>query len=359
MGDEPRRCPRLPVAVVTSSPEVHASRVPGGELPTATSSDEAPAGAVLDAFEVYHRFGDKQVLNAISLRVGAGEIHALLGPNGAGKTTLIRILAGLLHPTAGAVHVAGFSPLQNPRLFRERIGFLPPGDRTFYLRLSGLENLIFFARLYGMRRREAARRAEVMLVQVRLEDVGRLPVAAYSHGMQKRLAVARAFLTSPPVLLIDEATHDLDPEGARRVRELVSAAAERGTTVVWATQRLDEIRGFADAVTVLDRGCIRFLGTVPQLMAYAVPRQFVLHLGHDAPHSSSPVALDAALSETATLTRIGEESSGHYVLSLADGVVLGDALVALARADVKVLSCREERSELEEAFLRLTRTHIE
>ena len=106
--------------------------------------------------------------------------------------------------------------------------------------------------------------------------------------MQKRLAVARALLTSPPVLLIDEATHDLDPEAARRVRELVAATAARGAAVAWVTQRLDEIRGFADMVTVLHAGRVRYAGTVPQLMAQAAPRRYLLHLEHDGRRSAGP-----------------------------------------------------------------------
>jgi ABC-2 type transport system ATP-binding protein len=177
----------------------------------------------------------------------------------------------------------------------------------------------------------------------------------YSHGMQKRLAMARALLTSPPVLLIDEATHDLDPEGAQRVRDLVALAAEQGSAVVWATQRLDEIRGFADLVTLLDRGDVRFVGTVPQLTAYATPSRFVLHVWNGSSTVPSQRTLDAALDGLATLDPVGEEESEHYSLSLADGVVLGDALAALAAVDMKVVSCRQERSEIEEAFLRLTK----
>ena len=91
---------------------------------------------MLETREISHRFGDNLVLNRVSFRVGEGEIHALLGPNGAGKTTLIRILAGLLHPTVGIVNVTGFEPRANARLFRQQIGFVPSGDRTFYLRIS-------------------------------------------------------------------------------------------------------------------------------------------------------------------------------------------------------------------------------
>ena len=312
----------------------------------------------LDVRDVSHRFGEKLVLSEISLRVGTGDVHALLGPNGAGKTTLIRILAGLLHPTAGSIDISGLSPTSNARVFRQRVGFVPSGDRTFYLRISGLENLVFFARLHGMRRRDAVRRALAVLADVGLEDAARVRVADYSHGMQKRLSVARALLTSPPVLLVDEATHDLDPKGARLVRDLVAAAALQGAVVVWATQRLDEIRGFAHAVTLLDRGQVRFSGTVPELMSYALPRRFVLHV-QNGRRVSSERTLEAALGGRATLARIGEKTSEHYLLSLADGVVLSDAVASLAAADVKVVSCREDRSEIEEAFLLLTEESAE
>jgi ABC-2 type transport system ATP-binding protein len=332
------------------------SRVEDSDATTADVDGEAAprlGPVVLDAEGVSQQFGTKPVLIDVSLTVRAGEIHALLGPNGAGKTTLIRVLAGLQHPTAGSVQIAGYRPSENARLFRQKIGFVASGDRTFYLRLSGLENLVFFARLYGMRRRQGIRRAEEVLADVGLTDAARKRVGEYSHGMQKRLAVARGLLTSPPVLLIDEATHDLDPEAARRVRELVADETSRGTAVVWVTQRLDEIRGFADAVTLLHAGRVRFTGTVPQLMSHAMPRRYLLRLGFAGPEAASLTSARAKLGSTARLARVGETTSDHFVLALADGVILGDALGNLAAADIRVLSCQEERSEIEEAFLLL------
>ncbi len=101
--------------------------------------------------------------------------------------------------------------------------------------------------------------------------------------MQKRLSIARALLTSPEVLLVDEATHDLDPEGAHVVRELVAALADDGTAVLWTTQRIDEIRGFADRVTLLREGEVAFSGTVPELMAHAIPRRYLLRIQNGGP----------------------------------------------------------------------------
>lgn len=308
---------------------------------------------MLDARGVSQRFGEATVLSDVSFAIRAGEIHALLGPNGAGKTTLIRILAGLQHPTSGSVEIDGFRPTENARLFRQRIGFVGSGDRTFYLRLSGIENLVFFGRLHGMSRRQALRRAGDVLADVGLTEAGRKPVSEYSHGMQKRLAVARALLTSPPVLLIDEATHDLDPEAARRIRELVSIEASRGAAIAWVTQRLDEIRGFADMVTVLRAGNLRFSGTVPQLMSRAAPRRYLLHLAHEGDAAQALDPVRAALAPSATLARVDQDDPDHYVLWLTEEVNLGDALGVLIAADVRLLSCQEERSEIEEAFLLL------
>jgi ABC-type multidrug transport system ATPase subunit len=317
--------------------------------PAALASVPAPRDeAAVAARGVVRRFGDKVALNDVSLVVRPGEIHALLGPNGAGKTTLLRILSGLMAPSAGSVSVLGEPVGSGPRELRARVGLIPAGDRSFYLRISGLENLAFFARLHGLRRREAFAKSLEALERVGLSNAARVRVGVYSHGMQKRLSVARALLTEPPVLLVDEATHDLDPEGARRVRALIAEiAADTGAAVVWATQRLDEIRGFADTATVLRAGAARFAGTVAELMVHATPRRFLLQL---APNGTPPEAAVAALGEIA---QVAPHGGGHYMLALESGVVLGDALLALERSRVRVLACRNERSEVEEAFFSL------
>jgi ABC-2 type transport system ATP-binding protein len=305
----------------------------------------APAGAnALEGSSITQRFDRAVALDSVSLAVRAGEVHALLGPNGAGKTTLLRIFAGLLLPTGGEVRVLGRAA-GTSRAFRRRIGLVPSGDRSFYLRISGFENLLFFARLHGFGRRDATRRSLELLERVGLADAARKPVGLYSHGMQKRLSVARALLADPPILLVDEATHDLDPEGARRVRQLVLDCARGGAAVIWATQRLDEIRGLADGVTLIAEGQAVFAGTVAELMAHAVPRRYLLRLrGAVVADAGAPWTLEPA----------GTTSAEHFVLELGDAVVLGDALSDLTRAGVQVLTCREERSEIEEAFLSLT-----
>jgi ABC-2 type transport system ATP-binding protein len=303
----------------------------------------------VEVYELHRRFGAVEALRGVSLEVEAGEVHGILGPNGAGKTTLMRILCGVVDPTDGYAYVldrrAGRS-----RELREQIGFVPSGDRSFYLRLSGLENLVFFARMHGVRRRTASARATELLDAVGLADAARRPVNTYSHGMQKRLSFARALLHAPAVLLVDEATHDLDPVAADQVRALSRDCARHGTAVLWASQRIEELAGFAERVTVLDRGAVCFADTVSALAAAGGGGRHVIGLG---PRSTIAVpALDAALGSLGRVQTATD--AGHALIALSPGVSLGAALSALTAAGAEVTSCRDERPAMERAFLAVT-----
>lgn len=211
--------------------------------------------------------GGTRILEDVTLAVAPGEIHALIGANGAGKTTLLRVAAGLVGVGSGRVSVAGSDPATFPRALRGVVGFVSSSDRSFYLRISGFENLCFFARLHGLHQTHATQRAREALASVDLAPVGDHTVATYSHGMLRRLALARALLAEPQVLLVDEVTHDLDPGAAERARALVEAAAARGAAVLWATQRLEELDGFAERVSVLEGGRRVFTGALDELAA--------------------------------------------------------------------------------------------
>lgn len=286
------------------------------------------------------RFGAKTALAGVDLSVARGEIHALLGPNGAGKTTLTRILCGLVHPDQGEVKTAGPAAL------------VPSGDRSFYLRISGIENLIFFARLQGMRLRTARDRSREVLAEVNLTDAADVPVGRYSHGMQKRLSVARSLLMNPRVLVVDEATHDLDPEGATRVRGLVTDLARDGAAVLWTTQRIEEIQGFAKAVTFLHQGKVGFAGSVGDLVALAPSKRYVITVCNGNPDRPPQAhVLQTAVGAAASLAALAGPRD-EFVLAPTDGR-LGAAIAALTSAGYEVMSCRQERAEIEDAFLAL------
>jgi ABC-type multidrug transport system ATPase subunit len=342
--------------------------VTGGSV-TSTSSASTPARPrplsgrsatpeagepVVEARAVSRRFGERVALDGVSLAVEGGRIEALLGPNGAGKTTLVRVLTGLVKPDAGEGRVLGIDTWDCPRELRARMGLVPSGDRSLYLRISGFENLLFFGRLHGMSKRQATARAWEVLELVDLTEAAKLRSAFYSHGMQKRLSIARALLTEPSVLLIDEATHDLDPEAAARIRELVRALADDGAAVVWATQRIEEIRGFADGVTLLREGQAAFQGTVSQLIALAAPRRYVLRLrnGRAEGVELEPL-LRVIVAGGGTITSADDGDPEDFVLHLTEDAVLGEVLAALTAGGVDVLGCREEVSEIENAYLNL------
>jgi ABC-2 type transport system ATP-binding protein len=189
-----------------------------------------------------------------------------------------------------------------------------------------------------------------VLELVGLADAADRRVGEYSHGMQKRLSVARALLVDPRLLLIDEATHDLDPDGARVVRELVRGLADGGAIVVWATQRLEEIRAFADRVTILDHGKARFAGRVSELLAESGATRYLLQLRN----GGGPPAPEHVAAVVGALGEVTEVDGTHVLLAIAPDAELGDVFAALLRAHLDVVSCREERSQVEEAFLRLT-----
>jgi len=317
------------------------------------SSGVARRAPILTLREVTQRFGATAALSGASLAVRPAEVHALLGPSGSGKTSLLAILAGLITPTEGVVRLFG-EVVRGPRDLSRSVSVVQAGDGTFYPRLSALENLVFFARLHGLRRRAAAALADTMLDEVGLADVAAKRVGALSPGMRKRLAIARAMLTDPALVVLDAATRDLDPDEAHAIRVLVSLLAARGAAVVWATQHVDEIRGFADTVTFLDGGVVRYSGSLAGLIARGRPNRFVLRLRGTFP--SGPMGrslLQRVLHGTATVALPRADDPEHVVLEPQEDHTIGDAIAALAQGGFLVLACRPERSALEESFLEL------
>ena len=296
---------------------------------------------VVEVMRVSRVFGDLTVLSGVDFKVLPGEIHGLIGPNGVGKTTLLRIVAGLVDPSEGTIAVLGGSPLFDS--VRTRIGWIPGGDRTFYLRLSGSDNLVFFGRMYGLSKQSATARARLLLGEVGLDHAGNRATGLYSKGMLKRLAVARALLPDPQLLLCDETTHDLDPDGANSVRALISDLAARGTAVLWATQRLDELSGFATSVTVLSRQAVAFSGLMDDLLVQLPRRSFRISMGL-ADNTEGLPSLDGM--EGVEWAR----DAGDLVVHVFAGTTIGEVVSALTASGLSVTGVTEEGSTVEAAY---------
>ena len=217
------------------------------------------------------------VLRAISLSVSIGEFFGVLGPNGAGKTTLFKILSSSLQPDEGSAAIFGRDTMRHADDVRHAVGCVFANDRTLYWRLSARENLRLYAALAGLRHGEAERRIAELLNVVDLEGAGDKMAATYSSGMRQRLLIARALLTRPRLLLLDEPTRSLDPISARNFRDFLRAeiAARHECTVVLATHTQEEAMEYCDRVAVLNRGELLAVGTTDDLKQRVSNQKFV------------------------------------------------------------------------------------
>ena len=205
-------------------------------------------------------------VDRVSLNIRAGEILALLGPNGAGKTTTVRMLASILKPSAGRAWVAGFDTVQQPRQVRHSVGLLTefPG---LYLRMRADEYLTFFGQLQGLSEEQIQRRSNALLERFGLLQARRQRLAEYSKGMRQKLALIRAMLHDPLLLLLDEPTSALDPHSAKQVRDAILNLRRERRTVLICTHNLSEAELLADRIAIIRRGRIVALDTPASLKA--------------------------------------------------------------------------------------------
>jgi ABC-2 type transport system ATP-binding protein len=213
-------------------------------------------------------YGNKPAVNDLTLTVGRGELFAFLGPNGAGKTTTIKMMCGLLFPTAGTVRIAGRDLRTEGQAARQVISYVP--DTPFlYEKLTGREVLQFVADMYGMPRDHARRRMAEMIDTFSLGKFVDDLTQNYSHGMRQRTVFAAALLHEPEVLIVDEPTVGLDPRSVRLLKDLLRQEADRGTTVFLSTHSLDIAQELADRIGVVGQGRLIGFGTLDTLRRQA------------------------------------------------------------------------------------------
>ena len=214
---------------------------------------------------IRRRTKEIEAVRGVSFAVERGELFGLLGPNGAGKTTTIKMLITLLIPTAGSARVLGLDVVKDPREVRKRIGYVFGGERGVYERLSGYDNLRYFAELYGVPPRRQKERIEELLELVGLKGREHERAEGYSRGMKQRLHVARGLLHDPEVLFLDEPTIGLDPVGARELRSTIAALTAAGKTILLTTHYMFEADALCDRIAVISKGNIVAEGTPDDL----------------------------------------------------------------------------------------------
>jgi len=213
---------------------------------------------------VTKQYGGFTAVHPLDLHVRRGELFGFLGPNGAGKTTTIRMIAGVLRPTAGRILIGGHDALAEPMRAKQLVGYIP--DRpTLYEKLTGAEFLRFVSGLWGRDGEAAEKRANELLELFELTAWKDTLVESYSHGMRQKLLISSALVHSPDVIVVDEPMVGLDPKGARLIKELLRAFAAAGGTVFLSTHTLEVAEALCDRIAIFYQGRIRAMGTMDEL----------------------------------------------------------------------------------------------
>jgi sodium transport system ATP-binding protein len=210
------------------------------------------------------KFGEFTAVDQATFEVSNGEVFGLLGPNGAGKTTTLRLLSTLLKPTSGTAYVAGYDVLRDPQKVRGSIGVLPE-DSGLYDRLTPTEHLLYYGKLHRMPEDMLRKRSEELLDIMDLKDRANTKVGDFSKGMKQKVALLRAFIHDPPVLLLDEPTAGLDVMSARSIHGFVERFRKEGKVIMISTHNMTEAQKLCDRIAIIDHARIVAAGTVAEL----------------------------------------------------------------------------------------------
>ena len=289
-----------------------------------------------------------EALRNVSFGVRRGEIFGLLGPNGAGKTTMVKVLLGIVRKTVGSASLMGYHT--GSRKARRHVGYLPEQLRIAPHHTANTA-LAYYARLSGMSTLLIKQRIEPILDRVGLDDCHRLSVKNYSKGMIQRLGLAQALLHNPQLLILDEPTDGLDPIGRSKVRTILNELREEGCTVFLNSHLLQEVELICDRVAILNRGTLRFVGTIGEATAkMEATRQ--LHVVIELQGTESVIRKAFA---TRNLTNWSEIHSNRYSLTvrMEDQKDVDGLVDALRRRGLSIINLAPKRASLEEAFLEM------
>ena len=292
----------------------------------------------------------------VNLQIRRGELFGLLGPNGAGKTTTIRMLCTLLAPTAGTARVWGHDVARMPEEVRRHIGGVLSGERSVYWKLTGRENLEYFAALYHVPPSIARERIVELLDRVELSSRADDLVERYSTGMRQRLALVKAIVHDPPILLLDEPTTGLDPQAARNIRDLIRHLHHvEGKTIILTTHYMEEADQLCERIGIIDHGRIIALDP-PQALKRSLRQGPILRLEVDGPSDDVESSLRALPGVTqVAVQRQTADGTWAVTLHLADArEALPRAVDAVSRHGASVRHLQLVEPSLEDVFIVLT-----
>jgi ABC-2 type transport system ATP-binding protein len=290
-------------------------------------------------------FDDFVAVDDVTLEVKPGEVLALLGPNGAGKTTTVRMLTSILRPTSGSATVAGYDVVRQAEYVRAHVGVLTE-SHGLYLRMNGREYLDFFGELYGIDATLRREQAERLTTRFGLDDALDRRLGEYSKGMRQKLALVRAMLHDPSVLLLDEPTSAMDPHSARLVRDAIHDLQGDGRTIIICTHNLPEAEELADTIAIIRRGQIIAKGTPVELKNQLLgPPLIELRLAE---------SLNGLGSRLAEKVEVDSQGNDWIRYRTTDPYHVNPTIISdLAAQGVKVVTLSEVSQSLEEVYLRV------
>jgi ABC-2 type transport system ATP-binding protein len=288
---------------------------------------------IIELVNLTKRYGSFTAVNQLNLTIRKGEIFGLLGPNGAGKSTAILMMLGLTDPTSGLVNVCGINSTTHPVEVKRRVGYLPE-DVGFYDNRTGFENLMYTARLNSIPDKDAEQKAEQLLIKVGLADALKKKAGKYSRGMRQRLGLADVLIKNPEVIILDEPTSGIDPQGVKEFLELiVEMSRDEGLTVLFASHNLHQVQQVCDRVGIFVNGNLLGEGTIDTLSQE-------LFKNH-------PYIVEVGLSKNASDIPDGKEM--NYTIDWLQGILKpidGIKAITLNNKVFQIESSRDTTSEI-------------
>ena len=304
---------------------------------------------VVETKELTKRYDGVTVVDHLNLHIGEKEIFGLLGPNGAGKTTTILMLLGLTEPASGSAEVYGYNPTREPLKVKRLAGYLPE-NVGFYDNLTARANLMFIAELNGISYTEANRKIDELLEMVGIGDVANLTVGKFSRGMKQRLGIADVLIKSPKVVILDEPTAGLDPEGINQIVDLIANLPKMGTTVILSSHQLYQVQRVCDSIGILSKGKMVIEGSLDQLGREAFAGgNYRIEVETTEP---SPQLIDI-LNKVPGVTKV--EAKGNLLLINADSDLRAEISKAVVQSDIPLIQMKIQEFSLDDIYMKYFR----
>ncbi len=308
---------------------------------------------IIEVNNLAKNFNDFKAVKGISFTIEKGEVFGFLGPNGAGKTTTINMLTGLAKPSSGEIMISGQDGIKDIKKVQQIIGIVPD-ESNLYDDMSGFDNLVFCASLYGMKKEAREKRAKELLKQFSLDDIGNRPFKAYSKGMKRKLTIAAGIIHNPEILFLDEPTTGIDVESARQIRRMIKELNDKGTTIFLTTHYIEDAERLCHRIGFIVGGNVIKVSEVQTLMDEA-QQENIVEFGTD----SNGINLEKQLVDAFPNVSIKSSTNRSIRITSKEQIELMPFMKLFEQEGIKISEAKIIRPSLEEVFVKITGIEID